>query len=95
MEIKKTPKANLEGKKGIFFEIGLVVALGILLCAFNWKATTEVEEGFNTVIDTPMDEEIIPITHSYLKPPAPPPPPPKPEQLGKNFPSIRKSCFQV
>ncbi|MEY8591913.1 energy transducer TonB [Butyricimonas hominis] len=77
MEIKKTPKANLEGKKGIFFEIGLVVALGILLCAFNWKATTEVEEGFNTVIDTPMDEEIIPITHSYLKPPPPPPPAPK------------------
>ena len=77
MEIKKTPKANLEGKKGIFFEIGLVVALGILLCAFNWKATTEVEEGFNTVIDIPIEEEIIPFTHSYLKPPPPPPPAPK------------------
>lgn len=77
MEIKKTPKANLEGKKGIFFEIGLVVALGILLCAFNWKANTKVEEGFVTVAEEPVEEEIIPITQQMMKPPPPPPPAPK------------------
>ena len=77
MEIKKTPKADLEGKKGIFFEIGLVVALGILLWAFNWKANTKVEEGIVTVAEEPVEEEIIPITQQMMKPPPPPPPAPK------------------
>ena len=46
MEVKKSPKADLEGKKTIFLEIGFVIALGILLSAFNWKTNTKVEEGF-------------------------------------------------
>ena len=77
MEIKKTPKADLEGKKAIFFEIGLVLALAVLLCAFNWKTNSKVEEGFVTVADEPVDEEIIPITQQMMKPPPPPPPAPK------------------
>ena len=40
MEVKKAPKADLEGKKTLFFEIGLVLALGILLYAFTWKTET-------------------------------------------------------
>ena len=35
MEIKKSPKADLEGKKGVFFEIGLTLALAVLLFAFE------------------------------------------------------------
>jgi len=41
MEVKKSPKADLEGKKTIFLEIGFVIALGILLSAFNWKTNTK------------------------------------------------------
>ena len=41
MEIKKSPKADLEGKKGVFFEIGLTLALAVLLFAFEWKSSTE------------------------------------------------------
>ncbi|MDY4042436.1 MAG: energy transducer TonB [Marinifilaceae bacterium] len=77
MEIKKSPKANLEEKKGIFFEIGLVVALGVLLCAFSYKVNTKVEEAFITPPEEQVDEEIIPITQSMMKPPPPPPPAPK------------------
>ncbi len=77
MEIKKSPKADLEGKKTMFFEIGLVLALGILLCAFNWKVNSTVEEGFVTVAEEPVEEEIIPITQQMMKPPPPPPPAPK------------------
>lgn len=77
MEVKKSPKADLEGKKGIFFEIGLVLALGVLLCAFSWKANTKVEEGFVTVAEEQVEEEIIPITQQMMKPPPPPPPAPK------------------
>ena len=53
------------------------MALGILLCAFNWKANTKVEEGFVTVAEEPVEEEIIPITQQMMKPPPPPPPAPK------------------
>ena len=77
MEIKKSPKANLEGKKTIFFEIGLVIALAALLAAFSWKVETKVEEGFVVPPDEEIEEEIIPITQQMLKPPPPPPPAPR------------------
>ena len=53
------------------------MALAVLLCAFNWKTNSKVEEGFVTVADEPVDEEIIPITQQMMKPPPPPPPAPK------------------
>lgn len=77
MEIKKSPKADLEGKKTIFFEIGLVIALGLLLCAFSWKVTSKMEDNFVTVADEQVEEEIIPITQQMMKPPPPPPPAPR------------------
>lgn len=77
MEIKKSPKANLERKKTIFFEIGLVLALAILLLAFSWKVETKVEEGFVSPPEEEVEEEIIPITQQMLKPPPPPPPAPR------------------
>jgi len=39
MEIKKTPKANLESKKFLFREIGLVFTLLFVLLAFEWKSS--------------------------------------------------------
>ena len=77
MEVKKSPKADLEGKKTIFLEIGFVIALGILLSAFNWKTNTKVEEGFVITQEEQVEEEIIPITQQMMKPPPPPPPAPK------------------
>ena len=70
MEIKKSEKANLENKKLLFVEIGLVVALGITLFAFEW---TSKETKVSTLEDTTevlIEEEIIPITQD-----TPPPPP--------------------
>ena len=54
MEIKKSPKADLEGKKGVFFEIGLTLALAVLLFAFEWKSSTEQVTPFQT----PAEEQI-------------------------------------
>ncbi|PLX09326.1 MAG: energy transducer TonB [Marinilabiliales bacterium] len=53
MQIKKSPKADLEKKKMIFLEIGLVVALAICLVAFEW--TTE-EVNQNNLGDLDMEE---------------------------------------
>ena len=77
MEIKKSPKADLEGKKGIFFEIGLTLALAILLFAFEWKSSTAEVNAFQTVAEVEIEEEMSPITQQMMKPPPPPPPAPK------------------
>ena len=74
MEIKKSEKANLENKKLLFVEIGLVIALGITLFAFEW---TSKETKVSTLEDTTevlIEEEIIPITQD-----TPPPPPAAPK----------------
>ena len=74
MEIKKSDKANLENKKLLFVEIGLVLALGITLFAFEWtsKETNVATLDDNTQVV--LEEEIIPITQD-----TPPPPPAAPK----------------
>lgn len=74
MEIKKTEKADLENKKSLFFQIGLIIALLIVFAAFEYKSYDKitVDIAQRMVDDTP--EEIIPITEQKVKPPPPPPP---------------------
>lgn len=76
MEVKKTPKADLESKKTVFLQIGLVVALSLVLVAFEWTST-DVNVDFSLQDeDIEVEEEIIPITRQEeVKPPPPPPPP--------------------
>lgn len=75
MEQKKTPKADLENKKIIFREIGLVIALAVMLVAFEWKSYEKTIIDVGTRQAENIAEEIIPITKQELK--TPPPPPPK------------------
>ncbi len=76
MEVKKSPKADLESKKIIFLQIGLVVALSVMLIAFEWT-TVDVEINLGLVDqEMEVEEEIIPITRQdEIKPPDPPPAP--------------------
>ena len=76
MELKKSDKANLEKKKGLFLQIGLVTVLALLLIAFEWT-TREVATGsLGELSDVVLEEEIIPITRpEEIQPPPPPPPP--------------------
>lgn len=74
MEAKKSKKADLESKKSVFMQLGFVVALAIVLLAFNYKS---YERGSSLDIQLKVDntpEEIIPITKQEVKPPPPPPP---------------------
>ena len=43
MESKVSPKADLQNKSLLFLEIGLIVALGICLLAFEWSSSDKVE----------------------------------------------------
>lgn len=39
MEVKKSPKVDLENKKLLFTQIGFVIALAAVLIAFEWTST--------------------------------------------------------
>ena len=49
MELKKSKKADLESKKGIFLQIGLVVVLGVILAAFEWSSRPNMVSGYRNL----------------------------------------------
>ena len=71
MEIKKSPKADLQNKRGLLLEIGLAVALAIVIGAFAWTPNEHrIEQvDLNYAI---VEEEITEITRQDQKPPEPP-----------------------
>ncbi|GET30678.1 energy transducer TonB [Prolixibacter sp. SD074] len=76
MEPKKSPKADLENKRGIFVQLGLVVSLGLVLLAFNWNSQIKEATNLGQVQAQDVEDEMIPITRpEEVKPPPPPPPP--------------------
>jgi len=75
MEAKKSPKADLEVKRTVFVQIGLIIALAAMLVAFEYK-TYDIEQldlGARQVEN--VEEDLIEITNQN-KPPPPPAPPP-------------------
>jgi periplasmic protein TonB len=77
MEQKKTAKADLENKKNIFFLVGLVLALGVTLLAFEWSSKPAKIASLGDIQSQEVEEEIIPVTRELEVQPPPPPPPPK------------------
>ena len=71
MELKKSPKADLQNKKLLFLEIGLVISLSITLLAFNWT-TSDVKKS--NLEDNAVAEEVeeVMITEPLETPPPPP-----------------------
>lgn len=76
MELKKSEKADLEKRKGLFLQIGLVTVLALILIAFEWTTRDVTTTSLGELSDVVMEEEIIPITRpEEIQPPPPPPPP--------------------
>ncbi|EKB49612.1 energy transducer TonB [Cecembia lonarensis] len=75
MEAKKTPQADLTKKSTMFLNLGLLVSVGLVLLAFEWKSYDDrnlmdlgqVADDFEELLDIPITEQ-------------PPPPPPPIEQ---------------
>ena len=71
MQIKKSPKADLNNKKGLFLEIGMIFALLLTVAAFAYtqrERNVEIIEASMEVVE----EEITDITTQDQKPPEPP-----------------------
>ncbi|MBR1549337.1 MAG: energy transducer TonB [Bacteroidales bacterium] len=73
MELKKNPKADLEKRRGLYLEIGLVVILAAVLVAFEVKSY-DAEEAEAFVREAEQVEEEIIIQTDIQEPPPPPPP---------------------
>ncbi len=74
MEEKKSKKADLEGKKTIFLEIGFVLTLLLVWGAFEFSTKAEKAEDLGTVEFTEDVVEEIPITRQEQIELPPPPP---------------------
>lgn len=81
MEIKKNPKADLEGNKTTYFLIGLAAILAALFVAFEWGTSDVKKHDMSGVSEGLFEEEIIPPTVQEATPPPPPPPAPVVEEI--------------
>ena len=99
MEVKKSPKADLENKKTSNLLAGAIIVLAVLFVGFEWserdkKVTTDT--GIQEVL---FEEEIIPITEQEQPKQAPPPPEaPKVEEVLEimdNDTEVEESTIQV
>jgi periplasmic protein TonB len=75
MEAKKSPKADLEKKKSIFLQVGIVATLVVVLVAFEWRQYERPIYDLGTMDSDFIEEEDIPITRPEEPPPPPPPDP--------------------
>ncbi|QHT69111.1 energy transducer TonB [Rhodocytophaga rosea] len=71
MEVKKYEKVDLARQSGLFMNIGLIVALGLCLLAFEWKSYDDLSqvEYEAQAVET---EELIEIPITEMPPPPPP-----------------------
>ncbi|MDR0891899.1 MAG: energy transducer TonB [Mediterranea sp.] len=81
MEVKKSPKADLEGKKSTWLLIGYVIVLAFMFVAFEWTQRDVKIDMSMAVTDVAAEQEIIPITETPEQPAPPPPEVPKAADL--------------
>lgn len=71
MEAKKTAKADLEKKSSFFFSIGLLVAMALIVMAFEWK---QYDVSLSELVgkNTNTFEEMLEVPPTDVPPPPPP-----------------------
>lgn len=80
MEVKKSPNANIDKGLLTIRLLGLVMALGLVIIAIEWKLYDELNTDELSLKLDDEEEELMPITQQETPPP-PPPPPPAPVQI--------------
>jgi protein TonB len=99
MEIKKSPKADLEGKRSTWLLIGYVFVLAVTFIAFEWSERDKKVATDTGIAQVDFEEEIIPITKQEEPKQAPPPPEaPKVEEVLKiveNDANVQESTIQA
>lgn len=74
MKVKKSNRANLEKKRGMFFQIGFIVSLSAVLLAFEWTTVRTNDIIWDNLGGEIVDEDMAIITiHKEKKPEMPKP----------------------
>lgn len=71
MELRKNPKIDLDRKRGVFFNIGLLISLALVTTAFEWKFYSDGIVVIPEALDSEF-EELIEIPPTVIPPPPPP-----------------------
>ena len=99
MEVKKSPKADLENKKTTNLLIGAIMILAVLFVGFEWSERDKKVSTDTGIADVVFEEEIIPITEQEQPKQAPPPPEaPKVEEvleIVENDADVQESTIQA
>jgi protein TonB len=77
MKEKKSAKADLESKRWLFIEIGLIVVLALIYMAFETKSYETLTTSEYERVEVLIEEEMVEITQ-HEKIDLPPPPPQQP-----------------
>ncbi len=59
METKKANHVNLEKKRSVFLQLGFVIALTLILMAFEWSVEKSAVKVYSSSISTEFEEDII------------------------------------
>ena len=74
METKKSNRANLEKKRSMFFQVGLLIALGFAFVAFEWQVAPHISDiKWESPVFTDVIDIVIPSTTQSIPPPPVPP----------------------
>ena len=93
MEVKKSPKADLEKGKTMGILMGMIVGLAVLFVGFEWsdrEITIVQDQGVADIIA----EEEVEITRPEDTPPPPPPPPAPAVETMPEFPGGQGALLQ-
>lgn len=77
MEVKKSPKANLENGKGLSFLMGLVVALAVVFVSLEWRSYDRDGDNALAKVDIADMEDVMFIPENEPEPETPPETPPE------------------
>ncbi len=71
MELKKHPRVDLNRKRGLFMNIGLIISLSLTISAFEWKFYDDLQ----TIDLGSLESEFVEEIYLPTIPEVPPPPP--------------------
>jgi outer membrane transport energization protein TonB (TC 2.C.1.1.1) len=75
MSVRKTEEANLREEYPVWIQLGLVVALSILLIGFSWDLQNQQQFQVDLEEQDVVEMEEVQQTKQEVKPPPPPKPP--------------------
>lgn len=97
MEIKKSPKANLENYTRLFFQLGLVLSLLTVYLGIENKTYDKVADGLALVTSDHDEEEDIPevVIEQIIQPKAPPPPAPEKIEIVEDEEEVEETIIET